>query len=99
MKPYLVVFKALSFGVAGNAAIDAVPCSVAQSCLALWNPIGFNPTGSSVHGISQAVILEWVAISFSRGLPHPGIKPASPVLQADSSPLSHQGSTLCESKG
>ena len=79
MKPYLVVFKALSFGVAGNAAIDAVPCSVAQSCLALWNPIGFNPTGTSVHGIFQAVILEWVAISFPEDLLDPGIKPTSPM--------------------
>ena len=37
--------------------------------------------GSSVHGISQARILEWVAISFSRDLPDPGIKSGSPVLQ------------------
>ena len=71
-------------------------CAQSLSRVRLMN---CSPLGSSVHGISQAVILEWVAISFSRGLPHPGIKPASPVLQADSSPLSHQGSTLCESKG
>ena len=37
-------------------------------------------SGSSVHGISQARILEWVAISFSRGSPNPGIKPLSPAL-------------------
>ena len=36
--------------------------------------------GSSVHGILQARILEWVAISFSRDLPDPGIEPASPAL-------------------
>ena len=40
--------------------------------------------GSSIRGISQVRILEWVAISFSRGLPDPGIKPRSPALQADS---------------
>ena len=39
--------------------------------------------GSSVHGILQARILEWVAISFSRDLPDPGIEPGSPALQAD----------------
>ena len=50
--------------------------------------------GSFVHGILQARKLEWVAISFSRGIPNPGIKPASPTLQADSSPLSHWGSTF-----
>ena len=45
-----------------------------------------SPPGSSVHGISQARILEWVAISFSRESPDPGIKPASPALQVDSLP-------------
>ena len=42
-------------------------CSVAQSCPALCDPINCSPPGSSVHGISQARILEWVAISFSTG--------------------------------
>ena len=40
--------------------------------------------GSSVHGILQARILEWVAIPFPRGLPDPGIEPGSPALQTDS---------------
>ena len=39
--------------------------------------------GSSVHGISQTRILEWVAISFSMGSSHPRIEPESPALQAD----------------
>ena len=43
--------------------------------------------GSSVHGIFQARVLEWVAISFSRGdLPDPGFEPRSPALQADALP-------------
>ena len=42
-----------------------------------------SPPGSSVHGILQARILEWIAISFSRDLPDPGIEPRSPTLQAD----------------
>jgi len=37
--------------------------------------------GSSVDGISQARILEWVAISSSRVIYDPGIKPGSPALQ------------------
>ena len=40
---------------------------VAQSCLILCNPTDCSPPGSSVHWILQARILEWVAISFSRG--------------------------------
>ena len=40
---------------------------VAQWCLTLCDPMGCSPPGSSVHEILQARILEWVAISFSRG--------------------------------
>ena len=40
---------------------------VAQSCLTLCDPVDCSPPGSSIHGILQARILEWVAISFSRG--------------------------------
>ena len=42
-------------------------CSVTQSCPTLYNPMDCSSPGSSAHGISQARILEWVAISFSRG--------------------------------
>ena len=42
-------------------------CSVTQSCPTLCDPIDCSLPGSSVHGISQAGILEWVAIPFSRG--------------------------------
>ena len=40
---------------------------VAQSCPTLCNPVNCSPPGSFVHGILQARILEWVAISFSNG--------------------------------
>ena len=46
---------------------DLCVCSVTQSCPTLFNPMGCSLPGSSVHGILQARILEWVAISFSRG--------------------------------
>ena len=39
---------------------------VAQSCLTLCNPVDCSLPGSSVHGILQARIVEWIAISFSR---------------------------------
>ena len=45
-----------------------------------------SPPGSSVSGISQARILEWVAIPFSRGSSRPGIKLGFPVWPADSLP-------------
>ena len=56
----------------------------AQSCLILCDPMDCSPPVSSVHGILQARILEWVAIPFSTGSSNPGIKPGSPALQADS---------------
>ena len=40
---------------------------VAQSCPTLCDPVDCSPLGSSAHGILQARVLEWVAISFSRG--------------------------------
>ena len=40
---------------------------VTQSCLTLCNPMDYSLSGSSVHGIFQASLLEWVAIPFSRG--------------------------------
>ena len=46
--------------------------------------------GSSVHGILQARILQWVAISFSGDLPDPGIEHGSPALQADALPFEPQ---------
>ena len=40
---------------------------VAQSCPTLFDPMDCSLPGSSLHGILQARVLEWVAISFSRG--------------------------------
>ena len=44
---------------------------VTQSCPILCDPMGCSLPGSSVHGILQARILEWVAIPFSRGSSQP----------------------------
>ena len=48
-----------------------------QSCPTLCNPVDYSPPGSSIHGIIQARIQEWVAFSFSKGSSHPGNKPVS----------------------
>ena len=44
---------------------------VAQSCPTLCNPVDWSLPGSSAHGILQARILEWVAMTFSRGSSRP----------------------------
>ena len=48
---------------------------VAQSCLTLGESVDCSPPGSSVHGIFQARILEWVAIPFFRGSSQPRDRP------------------------
>ena len=48
-----------------------------QSCPTLCDPMDCSPPGSSLHGILQARILEWVAMRTSRDLPNPGIEPTS----------------------
>ena len=65
---------------------------VTQSCPTLCDSMDY-----TVHGILQAIILEWVAFPFSRGSSQPressqpGIKPSTPALQADSLPAEPQG--------
>ena len=44
---------------------------VARLCLTLFDPLEYSLSGSSVHGILQARMLEWVAIPFSRGPSQP----------------------------
>ena len=65
---------------------------VAQLCPTLCDLMDYSPSVSSVYGIFQTRILEWAAIPISRDLPDTGIEARSPVLQADSFCLNHQGS-------
>ena len=55
---------------------------VTQSCPTLCYSTDCSQPGSSVHGILQARILEWVAVPFFRGSSDPGIKFGSLALQA-----------------
>ena len=58
----------------GDTVLEAC-CGIllccAQSCPTLCNPVDFSLPGSSVHGIFQARVLAWVAISYSRGSSRP----------------------------
>ena len=51
----------------GFMGCDMHVCSVTQSCSTLCDPVDWSSPGSSVHGILQARILEWVAVPSSRG--------------------------------
>ena len=78
---------------------------VAQSLAILWEPMDHSPSGSSVYGIFQERILEWVAIFSSRGssqpgdLPNPGIDPGSPALHEDSLPSESAGKIFLIDQG
>ena len=64
-----------------------------QSCLTLCDPKDYSPSGSSVHGILQARMLEWVVIPFSRGIfPTQGSNPHLLHCRQILYHLSHQGS-------
>ena len=78
-------------------------CLVTKSCPTVWDPMDCSLPGSSIHGILQARILEWVATAFSRGqriipfsgdFPHPGVKPGFPMWQTDSLPSEPPGKLL-----
>jgi len=54
-----------------NRSFPTLPSVQTQSCLTLCDPMDHSLLGSSVHGILQARILEWVAMPFSRGSSQP----------------------------
>ena len=68
-----------------------------QLCPSLCNPKGYSLPGSSVHGILQVRILEWVVMPSSRRSSQPQGSNSSPLCllhwQADYLPLSHCGSS------
>ena len=77
-----------------NCVEKKVKVLVAQSCLTLCNLMDFSLPGSSVHGILQARILEWVAIPSPEDLPNPGIEPRSQLYRKILYHLTHQGSQM-----
>ena len=67
---------------------------VTQLCLTSCNPMDGNLPGSSVHGILQVRILEWVAIPFSRGSSRPRDRIQVSRTVGRFFHLSHQGSLI-----
>jgi len=62
----LMLIKFMRFNTKYINYISEVESEVAQSCPALCDPMDCSLPSSSVHGIFQATVLEWIAISFSR---------------------------------
>ena len=57
-------------------------CELSQSCPTLCDPMDYNPPGSSVHGIFQARIVEWVAFPPPGDIPNSGMEPVYPASLA-----------------
>ena len=75
----LAHFRAIALTGVGIRFTHESESEVTQSCQTLCNPMDCSLPGSFIHGIFQARILEWIAISFSRG-------PSQPW---DRTPVSH----------
>ena len=75
-------------------AVILVCVLVAESFLTLGNPTDYSPPGSSVRGILQVRILEYVAIPFFREFSQPSDGPGSPAQQEDSLPSEPLGKTF-----
>ena len=90
----LVKWGAMSSCLTPHLLGRCVCCMCSQSCLTLWDPMDCSPPGSSVHGIFQARILEWAAISYFRGSSQLRSNPHLLCLlhwQAGSLPVCHLG--------
>ena len=76
--------------------LKKVKVLITQPCLTLCNPMGYSPPGSSVRGIFQARITEWVVIPSPGDHPDSKIKPRSSALQADSLPSELSGKSVLQ---
>ena len=64
---HLECYYSLGIGSAASVAKACMHAKLLQSYLTFGDPVGYSLPGSSVHGISQARILDWAAMSSSRG--------------------------------
>ena len=85
---YLITLTHLMFAVVlilwNHEKIYMGCMCVPSSVLSLCDCMDYRPPGSSVHGILQARVLEWVAIPSFRGSPHPGMEPKFPGVEPKS---------------
>ena len=80
---HIIIMETESESVSLLVLCDSV---VSRSCPTLCNPMDYRPSGSSVHGILKARILEWAAMPFSRGSSQFRDRTWVSLIQADSVP-------------
>ena len=91
LKPHIISFIKVSDYISKRYKL--VRCHlVTKSCPTLSDPVDCIPTGFSVHGILQAIILEWIVISSSRGSSQPRDHTCISCIAGRFFTTSHQGS-------
>ena len=85
--PFPLTFPPSNYPSTDHHPAPWLCCLVTVLCLTLYDPMDCSPTGPSVHGISQARILEWVAIPSSRESSQPRGQYSSFSLFSTLSPL------------
>ena len=90
------LFCRLVFCSTGSVFVDVQPVLflVAHLCLTLCDRMDCSPSGSSLHGILQPKILEWLPCPPPGDLPNPGIEPRPPTLHVDSLPSEPPGKPM-----
>ena len=86
------ILPTISFSVSSLVPDTSCCCLVAKPCPTLCDTMDCSPPVSSVHGISQARILEWVVISYSRGSSWPRGQTHISCIAGRFFPLCHLGS-------
>ena len=84
--PFLLGFFHYLFLPRHSVVFTTYVCVVIQLCPTLGKPMTYSLPGSSVYGILQARMLEWVVVPSPGDLPDPGIESGSSALQANFSP-------------
>ena len=67
----MIYYTVFSDSISSISTLKKGKVLTTQLCPTLWDPMDWSLPGSSVHGILQARVLEWVTILFSRGLYQP----------------------------
>ena len=85
---FLILYNKIPIRIAYSIVL------ISQLCLTLCDPLDCSPPDSSVHGILQAWILEWVAIPFSRESALPNLPHSRQILYRLSHQLKHTKKTI-----
>ena len=92
----LMTFLVVESCLSNHHRVWVPACVLNHSVMSDCDPRDSSPPGSSVDGISRGKYWNDVPLPSLGALSNPGIEPASPAWQADSSPLSHLGSPTTE---